>query len=699
MAHLFRWLLALICILGLISTAPPAVAAGPPPAMAGLTLAGAAGEPLVVRSPGRFALAFAEGELAAWYDLRRDPAATANLAIDGGPLLALAVAGAPLPAGELAVREQSPVRIVLERTGLAGTPPAPFRLRYSVWAGGQVDLSWSGPAPLATSLRHAADAITGAAMSAAPARVEGGSFQQELSLFLDAWTGEPRQGALLAPDGVIRAEATGPRELVLPAGLALRAPRFELSGWPGPELTLRRGATVLVAGQDYLAHYDPAAATLVAQYLHPLPAAPAGAEERFSFTPAQTPALSLGIVGRTLDENGLLVVDGNLPNGDGDLTAPDLFSIPYIQSTNQLTVSATFQGPGAGVELVLTGGGLANPVLKRALGQPGAPLLVPFTLPTKGEYRLEGYLLSAAGVRLGSTPDDTIAPLGYGRVVVTIGDSITAGVRGDAVAPGDSTFPVSVAARSPVASADGRNFFQYDNSSVSAASFYRSYQVTLNDRIAQCSGGPVFVLNSGIRGLRTRPQSGSDPRPADEFAYTKLSAYLDQIQRLGARYVFIALGTNDVSDARDPATWANEGIGGLIARLQAGAPGVRIWVPTIPYRNDDTSPSKPRLNRTRQFNAALPAALAATNTSLNPVYSGPDLFAHFETNQGQLSADNLHPTQAGYEAMAQLWAGAGSSTSLCGVMQAEPPDPPLPPEPPLERVFRILIPPILRGAP
>lgn len=700
-----RWLLALIVILIMMSAAPASAVAAPELSPPGLVvepgLQGGEGD-LVVRSAGRFALHFASGELVGWYDLRRDPSELRNLAAPGGPLLAHNVAGAPLPPAALAIVGQSPVRVVLERSGIAGDSLGPFRLRYTVWAGGQVDLSWEGPAQLATMLRRDPDAITGAALTATPALADGEAFNQTATLFLDAWTGEARPGRPLGRDGVLRATASaaGSLRLQVPPDLGLWAPRFEVSGWPGPALTLRRGETVLVAGQDFIADYDAPSATLVVQYLHPLPASLDVAEHSFSFALAETPALSLAIEGRSMDEQGLLVVDGNLPDGSGEQTTLDLFKIPYIQSTSSFTVSATFQGQGAGVELVLSGGALTTTVVRRASGPAGALLRLPFTLPAKGEYRLEGFVLGADGTRQSATPNDVIAPLGYGRVVMTIGDSITAGVGGDKVAASDPGFPVSESGRSPASSADGRNFFQYDNangdtSTGTPASFYRGYQVSLNDRLTQCTGGPVFVLNSGFSALRTRLLPGLSQKRPNLYAYPKLPAYLDLVQKLGAGYLFIGLGTNDVADVIEiePATWAAEGMGSLIAGLQSGAPGVRIWVPTIPY----TLYSQGRLTRTRNFNAALPAVIAAANTPVNPVYAGPDLFTYFEAAPSLLTADNIHPSASGYEAMAQLWGDAAPGLP-CAVMQAEPPDPPVPPDPPAPTTFRSWLPLLLRGA-
>jgi len=59
------------------------------------------------------------------------------------------------------------------------------------------------------------------------------------------------------------------------------------------------------------------------------------------------------------------------------------------------------------------------------------------------------------------------------------------------------------------------------------------------------------------------------------------------------------------------------------------------------------------------------------HTSASPVLLGPDFFAHFKNNPGHLTADNLHPSQTGYTAMAKLW-----SRQLCAELDSvEPPIP------------------------
>lgn len=687
-------LVALAAVLAPLRAAPPAAAFVPP----GLGVASkqAPGGGLVVRSQGRFELHLDEAGIVAWYDLARDPARATNLVTPGERLLRhVGPDGVPLRA----VPRVELVNPVLVRVAWRGPG---FSREYEIWAAGQVTVRTSGEGG-PPALARARAAITGAALQ------EDGD--DAATLFLGVWTGEERgqaadlrtagpSGLRLEPQGgaIVAAAGDGPLDLVVPAAVGLRAPRFIVEGWPGPEFALRRSDTLLVAGQDYLAHWDAATARLYVQLFIDLPAGGDAARRSFSFLPQTESGLSLGIAGRTLDPSGLLQIDGNLPDPEGQRSTTDIFLIPYIQDSPLLQPTAVYQGQGAGVEFVLSGGGLAAPLTARVFGPAATPLAAAFRLPARGEYRLDGYLIDSAGTRVpGMT--DAIAQLAYGRIVLTIGDSITAGFGSDAVPFGAPAYPVNTPERSPAASADRRTYYQFDNSNYTdrvagvTAPFFRGYQTSLAGGLVACSAAPAFILNSGIQGLRTRLQPKRNERPINRYAYTKLSAYIDQIERLGARFIFLSLGTNDVSDALDPTAWAQDGLGGIIAAIQGRVSGTTIWIPRIPYRKDSSA----LRNLTVDFNRAIDTVVAARDGQGGAVRVGPDLYTYFQQNQGQF-IDDVHPNGAGYEAMAAAWGEPAVAGLPCAAMQADPPPDPGPdpspspsPSPSSERIYLPLL--------
>ncbi|HMQ34576.1 MAG TPA: GDSL-type esterase/lipase family protein, partial [Chloroflexaceae bacterium] len=471
----------------------------------------------------------------------------------------------------------------------------------------------------------------------------------------------------------------GAATLVAPPEASLRAPRLAVAGWPGPAHTLRQGDALLVEGQDYLAHWDVATGILYAQVLAGLPPGGDAARRTFSFLQQTTPGLSLGVQGRTLSPDGLLQVDGNMPDANGNDSAYDLFYIPYIQATPEITLTGVFQGPGAGVEFVLDG------VSRKVFGAAGSTLAAGFSLPAFGEYRADGYIINAAGARLGAAPDDTIAPLALGRIVLTIGDSITAGQFGDEVRSDSPSYPITTAGRSPAVSQDGRNFYQYNNSNNNgAAAFRRGYQLTLNNLLTACADAPVFILNEGFDGLTLTADRFNRPpaRPNDRSALAKIAAYRDHIEQLGARHVLIMLGSNDVRDGR-AVSWFRSDLRALVVGLWGGGYGLNLWLAPVPWTTfPGVKPEDLPDRRTRilDYNREIVRLATAFNSGVRPVRLGPDFYTHFERNPGLL-ADGLHPTQAGYEAMAQLWAapsGVGVAGLPCRAFAEEGRAPPPP---------------------
>lgn len=665
-----RLILALLVVVAASALAPagaPAAAATPParPGLAVATLRADGRQLLAVTSAGRFELRLDEGGIVAWYDLRRDPGRAANLVAHGRTLVShLGPDGEPLRA-PWSVELATPV---LARVAWRGPG---FTRTYTVWAAGQVSITATGEgAPMALARRAAA--TTGAALQAdGPGAV---------TLFLDAWTGEDRPAALAAgPSGAVLAAqaAGGAATIVAPPEAGLRAPRLAVAGWPGPAHALRQGGALLVEGQDYLAHWDGATGTLYAQVLAALPPGAPAAARTFSLLQQATPGLSLGVEGRTLSPDGMLQVDGNMPDNVGRDSTFDLFFIPYIQATQAITLTAVYQGPGAGVELVLAGQS------RTVLGPAGSLLAAGFTLPAYGEYQAEGYIVDEAGARLGATPDDTIAPLALGRIILTIGDSITAGQFGDELGPTSPSYPVSDYTRSPAHSLDRRTFYQYNNRNGGGfAAFRRGYQVTLSDMLAACGGAPVFILNEGYDGLHLTSRERNLDLADNDSALAKIAAYRGHIEQLGARHVLIQLGTNDVRVGR-AATFFRNDLRALVAGLWAGGYGLEIWFARIPWTDFRGTPPEnlaDRQERILNFNREIVRLAEALYNPLRPVRLGPDLYTFFASSP-DLLADGLHPSQAGYEAMAGLWAapsGVGINTLPCRAFAEEGDAPPPP---------------------
>lgn len=664
------------------------------------------GQAVRIVSPERFALTVDSAGIVAWESFAAAPGR--NLVPRGARLVEHRGPDGAGFAGVPRLVAVSPVRAVVRLTGAAG--PLPADLTYTVWAGGQVSIAGLAAANLGAELRLDAETASGAALA-----LDG----DRATLYLDAWTPDQpvREGAALASaaalaaDGAIVATWDGGDQLALtpPAGM-LRQPRLRVAGWPGPELSLTLGGTPLVPGADYLADWDAATGELTLQYLGLLTAGPDTARG-FTLGLAQAPALSIEILSqdgstpRSLSPDGLLRVDANLPSqsppAPGVLTTSDIFDIPYIQTWGDLRLRATVANPPAGftgVRFVVTGPGFSRTLDDTS---PADGLTAQVALPRRAEYRV---VASALVEGQPAEPSKSIARVAYGRVFATVGDSITAGKWGFYRRPGEAghpfTAPPAPGAGVPV-SADGRNYPQSDNaaddliggSAAAENTAYQGYQVQLNDALAQCLNAPVFLLNSGSSGVRTARDrykpGGSEGRGTAGYVNLlgKAAAIRGQIRQLGAGQVLLQVGTNDASTVvanqfNDPMPGSvyNQDLRDLIAAIRQGDDGLSIWVARLPWRNDGSG-DQPALRRatTVEFNAEVASVVGALGVGA-PVYLGPDFYAHFEANPGQIitfdptdttppiAADNIHPTAEGLTAMAGLWAQA-----ICQRIPAEPP--------------------------
>lgn len=679
-------LLALIALAAVMLPATNPAAARP---AAGIRAEPHAADPAIlsIESPSRFALSLDASGIVAWYSLPDDPGRARNLVAAGGRLLALRGPDGMLLVGEPHLEETT---AAYARVIWRGDADGPFELQATIWAGGQIAFELRGAAAVSATLERDPAAIVGAALDERPAPAG----VRRWMLYLDAWTADGAAPAgtgltdapALDADGALVVDAAGAASLrvELPAGL-VRQPRLRVSGWPGPELTVRRLGEPLVAGEDYLAAYDAARGELSLQYLHLLPPAADPAERALELTAAQAPpSLALRVQGRTdVNDQGRLVIDANLPSMNGPApgtqTAFDSFQIPYIQTGAAITLRAVVQNPPAN----FTGVRFRIPSVGTIVDTQGPEYSASFTLPRRGEYQATAEMLAGGQV----VASDSIPALGYGRIFVAVGDSITAGKWGAFLQPGQAGYPVTAPPASLPKSQDGRNFYQFDNASTDPGNQYQSWQIELNDRLRACSLAPVFVLNDGISGIRTARDAGSlQPSAPNQRrnVLAKAAAYGGHITRLGATHLLLQIGTNDASsnesdpEASNPAlsdvAYAND-LGLVIDALREGRPGLELWVARLPWRNDGSpSEAAQRRSRTIAYNQRIVEVVSAKGSNA-PVRLGPDFYAYFSANPGQIAAteplagnpDGLHPNAAGMSAIARLWA-----QRLCPTL--EPPE-------------------------
>ena len=667
-----------------------------------------------ITMPGRFALTFTQTGITTWHDLRRDPSGNRNLIADATPLVTARLANNRLLTARPELVRASSLR------ALVVYADADHTISYEVWAGGQIAITVNGEQVNLSGPYLAANTGTGAALQL----VKRVPTQQYWLLYLDAWAVDELPKMVTDPGlaGVTTTSSAGLASTnavaVNPPDGVVRAPRLRISNWSGgAKVTVERAGVVLAPGIDYLSEYDDESGELIVQYLHLLPPGSV-AERTFLIRPAQAePVLTLAILDangspRPLDPvSGMLIVDADLPAGQspapGPLTTRDVFQIPYIQTEPTLRLQATITDPPSGlsgVRFTINGPGFSQTIDDTTIDD---GFRANVTLPRRAEYTVTATILIDG---IPGTVSRTINPVGYGRILISIGDSITAGKWAFYRLPPGSTLtgssdgypftsPPSPGSGYP-RSNDGRNYPQSDNTQTDSAGYqniyYAGYQIELNDLLTTCLNSPVFILNDGLSGIRTARDLYGNTTGSDRIGTSgylnvlgKANVYRQHVTDLGAEQILLQVGTNDATATSTtniynnlmPASVYKEDLRAVINALRQDKPDLALWVARLPWRNDgNASQSATRRATTQAFNASIVELVDELDDSA-PIRLGPDFYTHFETNPSQIittnptngSADNIHPNADGFSAMATLWANV-----LCTDLPREP-DPPLTP--------------------
>ncbi|MET7281842.1 SGNH/GDSL hydrolase family protein [Kribbella sp. NPDC005582] len=171
-----------------------------------------------------------------------------------------------------------------------------------------------------------------------------------------------------------------------------------------------------------------------------------------------------------------------------------------------------------------------------------------------------------------------------------------------------------------------------------------SYRTSLWQHL---QGGPRVNFVGSIRwgNLPDRDNEGHPGMRIDE-----LRSWIDYWLTLNRpRYVLLHIGTNDVVQAHDLAN-APARLQDLVSRIAEQVPGVTILVASIV-----PSPDRGLNERIEAYNAAVPGVVEAVRTT------GADVrFVDLNKRMAMsdISADKLHPTDAGFLKMGDIWYDA-----------------------------------------
>ena len=406
-------------------------------------------------------------------------------------------------------------------------------------------------------------------------------------------------------------------------GYARYQPRFIISNWSASTWRLSYNGTDLVQGTDYTQSTDLQSGTVSIQYLG-VQTVGAAAEFR-----VYVPGGGGGGGG-----GGTIAVITSLtpPDEIGITDEGGTFVIPYIQQSTSLNLTAQATGvpSGGGIEFVLDSTStydLSAPYAQTVIAAPG-------------NHRLDAYVVDSSMNRQPNPEAHmTRQEIGIGKIWDTIGDSITAGMFGDS-----SPTAIEACAQSPSSSLDCRNYFQHN---ASDGVWYRGYQVTANDCLAEATGSAQFLMNDGYGGITAKK------------ILDRMSVYTDRIQQLGVSGVMLLDGTNDANNGISSDQWKLN-IEAIIGHLKdAGVPAQNIYLGYVPYRKGTSSNADAARQRMQAYNALVPTIAADTGVSI-----GPDFYTYFENHLDQF-ANNLHPNRTGYDAMGGLWTQSITGSNDC----------------------------------
>ncbi len=109
------------------------------------------------------------------------------------------------------------------------------------------------------------------------------------------------------------------------------------------------------------------------------------------------------------------------------------------------------------------------------------------------------------------------------------------------------------------------------------------------------------------------------------------------------KYVGLSYGTNDALSCVNPETFYNNYVTLVQDVLHAGKTPL---IPFIPWgRNTNIQRCAPALN----------AQITKLYTAFPQIIHGPNLWSFFQSHQNLISSDNIHPTDAGFDAYRQQW--------------------------------------------
>lgn len=207
------------------------------------------------------------------------------------------------------------------------------------------------------------------------------------------------------------------------------------------------------------------------------------------------------------------------------------YDIPYIQTDQQLNIDIVADNvPAGGGIRVVVGKWFEGVVHDTILYQ--EPYSIGIGTLGKGEYTVNAYLIDSDGKILAR---DFIRGIGIGDIIFAIGDSITVGTDSYEYT---TDYPANWLEANRV-SEDGRNFDVCgDYMSGDPRPSVDSYGVSLNDKLINANGYPVYIHNMGVGSINSYQY----------LERTQTRPWQDMYNLLDPNIFIIHLGNNDSCD-------------------------------------------------------------------------------------------------------------------------------------------------------
>ncbi|MBL4701011.1 MAG: SGNH/GDSL hydrolase family protein [Phycisphaeraceae bacterium] len=349
------------------------------------------------------------------------------------------------------------------------------------------------------------------------------------------------------------------------------------------------------------------------------------------------------------DVPATLPIADTLPNADAlpanvgnvSLKVTDIkgsYTIPYIQSSDTLSVHVSFTDP-----TVVTAEVCVSIDAKQMgdiiVATPAAPFVTLGPL-SPGEYSLMIVGKDASGKAISN---DIYTPIGIGTVIAALGDSITEGYYSQGFWQDDLDLTAQMFL-ADVVSKDGRNYPQYTPTTVRhqpETNCFTSWMTRLNDLLAEKWNYPVFIANEGVGGIST----------ARYLAMMKNDkGWQERMHLLKPTVWLIHLGVNDERakiDASVVVANLNAMVDILIKDYQAHPSKIVIATPSYDYASGAS-----------EYLSAYCVEIAKI-IEKRDLHKGPDFFLAYSKDKQRYYGNNpVHPNLEGMTLMAELWADA-----------------------------------------